>query len=136
MYKSLNEYLQQNAGRIQMNNANPGALNVAENPMPFANTDDNSGEISIGGIVNVKYEIQDDGTFLISANIANLIDVGSFSLNFENPMINFTQGNSFVGYSLTFGIDYDKKEFYFQGYVKIPFISPFETGRFVIYSWA
>lgn len=102
---------------------------------PFNRVEGNSGEASIGGIVNVKYEFQEDGTFKVSANIANLIDIGSFSLNTENPMINFTQGNSFYGYSLTFGVDYDRKEFYMSGYVKIPFISPFSTGRFVIYSW-
>lgn len=101
---------------------------------PNAMSSNNNGEISVGGIVNIKYEIQ-NGKFYVSVNIADLIEVGSFTLDTNNPMINFTQGNSFVGYSLTFGIDYDKKEFYFSGYVKIPFINPFETGRFVIYSW-
>lgn len=144
MYKNFAEYMQKNGSKMKMNGMasnNGGSLNsltgmnVMENPEPFAMTDENSGEISVAGIVNVKYEITEDGTFNVSANIANLFDVGSFSLNFNNPMINFTQGNSFVGYSLTFGVDYDKKEFYFEGYVKIPFISPFETGRFVLYSW-
>ncbi|WDV46550.1 hypothetical protein PV797_02365 [Clostridiaceae bacterium M8S5] len=103
---------------------------------PYAYSEGNKGEISIAGIINVKYEISDDWSFHISANIANLFDIGSFTLNTTHPMINFTQGNSFYGYSLTFGIDYDRKEFYVSGYVKIPFISPFESGRFVIYSWS
>lgn len=101
----------------------------------FNRVENNRGETSIGGIVNVKYDITDDGTFYVSANIANLIDVGSFSLNYKNPMINFTQGNSFVGYSLTFGVDYDKKEFYFSGYVQLPFLPQFAVDRLVIYSW-
>lgn len=110
------------------------------NPMnnqntPYVYSNGNSGQISVAGIVNVKYEFTEDGTFYVSANIANLFDIGSFTLNTQHPMINFTQGNSFYGYSLTFGVDYDKKEFYMSGYVKIPFISPFETGRFVLYSW-
>lgn len=136
IYNSFSEYLQKNASRINMNEMmRTDFLNITENPEPYAIYSDNKGETSIAGIVNVVYQKKDDGTFIISANIANLFEVGSFSLNFENPMINFTQGNSFFGYSLTFGIDYDKNEFYMSGYVKIPFISPFETDRFVIYSW-
>lgn len=121
---------------MDMTNMNMNDMNAMtkENPSPYSVSADNKGETSIAGIVNVKYEIK-DGVFHVSVNIADLIEVGSFTLDTEHPMINFTQGNSFYGYSLTFGIDYDKKEFYFSGYVKIPFVSPFETGRFVIYSW-
>lgn len=102
----------------------------------FSRSDGKSGEASIGGIVNVKYEFEDNGSIHVSANIANLFDVGSFTLDTENPMLNFTQGNSAVGYSITFGVDYDQKEFYMSGYVKIPFVSPLTVDRFVIFSWS